>query len=134
MKKIMLLAVVLLSLPLVFADTQIKFFSWKINQTECIEKISLINSSYLDGVRVIRIYDIWLPYGKGQVINGRYFSSGVIDIYDNCNMNTIVHELAHHNQESGDWLLSHDEEFYRIEAEIWKGLTEGKEDETERDK
>lgn len=68
----------------------IKFYA-EINETRCHDIINRVPPKYFEGVNVIRFKANHPRY------NGLYYWGGTITIFD-CNIGTLVHELAHHQQ------------------------------------
>lgn len=79
-----------------------------VNSTKCINNLASINSTYFEGVKLIRFYPE-LNYND----YGYYFlGTKVIQIMDNCNdKNILIHELAHNCRQQYGKSTKHDIEW-----------------------
>jgi hypothetical protein len=104
-----------LSLPQGYAYT-VKYYSPKINQTECQNIIDSIPDKYFVSLRLISVMDI-----KHRSSQGKY-GSNIIYLLSGCDKEILVHELAHHwqyvNGNSWSDILSHRGNFYAFERSI----------------
>jgi hypothetical protein len=101
MKKLLILAIVLLMLPVVNAEKvmyngiPVYFMHYKINQNICIEMFDEFNPSYFDGIKMIKIND------RTSMVNGNYAGAafdiflGYMYLFRGCNSIDIGHELTH---------------------------------------
>lgn len=75
-------------------NTSIKFYDDKINKTECLEMMGNIPMVYYKDMRYIKIY-----YStNGKTVGKYWWLYSTIETFDNCDQDTIIHELAHHCQ------------------------------------
>lgn len=99
-----------------------KGIKWKFyidfDKEICYQRLDQISNKYKEGITYIMI----LP--DSRVYNGMYwYGVNHIDLYGDCYMDTIVHELSHHCQyQRGDYyyeVLNHLGHFDECEDEIW---------------
>ncbi len=100
---------------------KINYYHYKINQSDCKLTLESVPVRYYEGIRVINQY----IYPQRRLGNYLWYSN-IINIYDNCNLKTLIHELSHHNYkiEGISFLDSkkHGKEFKMAEEEIWLNL------------
>jgi hypothetical protein len=117
MKKILIVLLGLLLFCSLASAYKIKYYSPKINETECQKIFNSISSVYFVDLKFIDVMDI----SNGKTV-GRYYPKLII-LYDGCNKDTIIHELAHHLQyerkDSWNELITHTGNFKKYEREIW---------------
>jgi hypothetical protein len=120
MKRIILIVMVLLLVSSVSAF-KVNYYHYKINQDDCELVLSIIPEEYYKEVLVINFY-IYPSRIKGSYL----WNSQMINIYDNCNLRTLIHELSHHkNKIDGIDLfhsINHNVGFRIAEREIWESL------------
>ena len=103
-------------------EVPIYVYHYDINVTECKQTLDLIPYKYWSGIKAFRFYK-----DRNKRYEGLYFWYGriVIDT-DGCDLDTIVHELSHHQQEihGVPWRIVgiHDQGFYEFEEQIWRDI------------
>lgn len=107
--------------PIEYVDgVRVKYFYDNINKTFCNSLIKKIPDEYFKGIVVIN----FVKYHRNAA--GMYHFGGVIEIYNGCDVQTLVHELAHHRQYMmrDPWyeLLHHSGNFDKYENEIYDNI------------
>jgi len=135
-KKILILTIaflfVLISSCVVLGDDNYKnistkFFTDQVNKTVCFEQFNFIPFKYWEGISLIRIY----PQDVNPLLYGNYyFGKKILVIMGlDCDLNVIVHELAHHKQnmmnEPWHQMRYHMGNFDKYEMEIMDSVIYG---------
>lgn len=132
MNKIYLLLFVLLFVSPVAAyktehrGVPIYIYHYEINESKCLETLDLIPYKYWETIRVFRFFK-----GKNDRFEGLYFwRARYITETDGCDLDTLVHELAHHKQDLDGAVWSkgdmHRADFIAAEEQIWREINESR--------
>lgn len=118
MKKLILILALILAMQTVSAY-QVKYYSDKINQTECEQIFQSIPSAYFKGIKRISIMEV-----DNHHLAGEYYPNVIYSLVG-CDRGVIIHELAHHLQftRKDTWgqLVHHSGHFNQYEKEITEG-------------
>lgn len=97
---------------------KVNFLSYRIEKQECSSLISSIPEKYLEGISGINIFEI----PKTSICGHYFFFSHKINLYCGCDINILIHELAHHKNARNlipYWRsAAHGIEFYQAYDEI----------------
>jgi len=104
--------------PELYNGVQVKNYA----QRECTFLLDQIPERYYEG-----LYSISFMTTGPENIDGYYFLSHVIYVYTGCDMEVLVHELAHHCQyylrgDSFNTALNHAGSFESCKEEIWESV------------
>ena len=98
MKKLLILMLLLLSVnvsafirPIDYNGVKIKFY-YDIDREPCLDTIKSVPPEYFDGLSYIKFHK------TNKLVLGYYWINTGIDIFEDCSIDTLVHELAHHCQ------------------------------------
>ncbi len=121
MKKILLIMFVLILLSSLVSAFKVNYYHYKINQDDCRLVLESIPEEYYKGILVINQYIYPQRYAGSYMWN-----PSIINIYDNCSLTTLIHELTH-NKNKIDGInmfhsLNHKIGFRIAQREIWQNL------------
>jgi len=104
-----------------YKDVRVKFYGDIISEEGCIEIFDRIPEEYYEDLNYIRVFE----WNKNRVHGGYYWwQTKMIDLFEDCNLETLIHELAHHKQikvgDNFEEIMRHRGNFNGIEREIWE--------------
>lgn len=129
--------------PVNYNEVSIRFYDDKINKEDCFKTFDKIPKEYFEGMQYINIYSeklsqtllkqtMWtssldsVSYSGDGVIGYYYWGWNKIELFNKCEINNVVHELAHHKNYIDGFTFeetnAHDDIFYNAEAEIWENI------------